>query len=371
MNEINSNDINNTTVNNVNDLNSVNNQNYSANLNSINNANVQNAIPDTNINMQTNTVNFANVQSNTQTNVQMNHNQNSQSIENIQVQNMQTLNNINGGNKEEDDKKENNKKIKTKRNEFKEYKPFLEVFSVLLVITLCIMCFLPICNGDYIEYSKLIAPNPDEIDEEEAQKIKEEAAEKEEELTDTLELQREVTDVVNEFISALKNNAYENAYAKLDSPTYTSEELSFKYNVEYNREYGFFETYLSSYETNISKVTLLEDAATVKMKIKRYDINRLVNKLISEKVQNGENLEEATYEELLFEYEKYLKDEFSSSNVYMKETEIMLGLNKVDGVWKIVNDNDLEGKILNLEFKLLKTVEKDIDQSLNEAVNGK
>lgn len=238
-----------------------------------------------------------------------------------------------------------------------KYRIYLEVFGLLLFLVLVIACFLPICNGSYLDYKALVTVNPDIISEDDANKIKEEAMNTEKNITDSLDIQREVTDVLNCFLSFLKIEGYDEAYKFLDEPTYTTEDNSFKYNVEYNKGFTFFKNYLASFEYTINQVTVLDDIATCNITIKRFDINRMVTKLISEKASKGIDDSNETYESVLYEYEEYLKNEFIKSNAYMKQTDYIVGLVKVNNEWKIVNDDDLTNNIINLDFKIMKNNE--------------
>lgn len=250
----------------------------------------------------------------------------------------------------------------------KKYKNYLEVFTVLLVITLVIMCFLPICNGSYTDYLELITPNPDEIDQAEADRIKMEYADEEDlKIADSLEVQREVSDVLNEFINDLKDAKYEEAYLLLDEPTYVDEANSLKYMVEYNKGFSFFKTYLSSFELAINQVAVLDNTATCTVELKRYDINRMINSLIRNKKDEGIDLNKETYESILFEYENYLRDEFSKTNAYTRKTPCIITLNKKeDGTWKIVNDESLNDNVVALDVLLEKNLDALIEEINNE-----
>lgn len=262
-----------------------------------------------------------------------------------------------------------NKNDKEKKSWWSEYRPYFEWVLVFGVTFASILCFLPICNGTFGNYSELTSPSPEAISQEEADAIKKENAEAEDETKDSLEMQREVSDVVNEFLTALKNQKYEDAYKYLDKPEYTNEEASLKYDVEYNKDFAFFRSYLESYTFEVKQVTFLEgNGAAVKVRIKRYDINRLVNKLISEKLKEGIDLENSTYEEVLFEYERYLRDEFQKSNVYTREAEYLVTLRKDENdTYKIVNDDLLDTNIINLEFRIVKDMQTAIEKSKTEA----
>lgn len=260
-------------------------------------------------------------------------------------------------------------KDKEKKSWWAEYRPYFEWVILFGVIFASILCFLPICNGTFGNYSELTSPSPEAISQEEADAIKKENAESEDDTKDSLELQREVSDVVNAFLTALKKENYEEAYKYLDEPEYSNEEASLKYDVEYNKDFAFFRSYLASYTFEVKQVTFAADElAAVKVRIKRYDINRLVNKLISEKLKEGIDLENSTYEEVLFEYEKYLKDEFEKSNVYTREAEYLVTLRKdAEGNYKLVNDDALDTSIINLEFRIVKDMQTAIDKSKTEA----
>lgn len=242
---------------------------------------------------------------------------------------------------------------------FEKYKNYIEVFTVLLVVTCSIACFLPICNGTYDEYLALLEPNPDIIDEEEANKIKEEAQNTTiNNVTDTLEVQREIEDVVNGFFYDLKSLDFNSAYNLLGEESFSSQDNSIKYNIEYNKDFAFFSNYLKSFEVSINQVTVLDEIAAVNLTINRFDINRMINKLISEKTKNGDDDSNKTYETILFEYENYLKEEFQKTNPYMKSNDYLIGLSKdTNGTWKLVNDDDLNTNGLNLEFKIAKNEE--------------
>ncbi|MCQ2979671.1 MAG: hypothetical protein MJ245_07730 [Clostridia bacterium] len=245
-----------------------------------------------------------------------------------------------------------------------KYKNYIEVFVVLLVITCVILCFLPICNGSYLDYEALLQANPDEMDQDEANRIKEQYADPEDlNVVDSLEIQREISDVLNEFINDLKQGNYEDAYQLLDVPTYENEANSLKYMVEYNKGFSFFKTYLASFDLTINQVSVLDDTASVNVDIKRYDINRMINNLIREKKDEGIDLEKETYESILFEYENYLKEEFSKTNAYMRKTSCMITLRKLeDGTWKIQNDEDLNNNVIYLDVLL----EKNLDELIKE-----
>lgn len=248
----------------------------------------------------------------------------------------------------------------------KKYKNYLEVFTVLLVITLIILSFLPICNGSYIDYLNLITPNPDEMDQAEADRIKAEYAEEDLKIADSLEIQREVSDVLNEFINDLKAGEYDKAYELLDTPQFNDEEHdpnSLKYMVEYNKGFAFFKTYLSSFELTINQVSILDDVATCNIDLKRFDINRMINALIRDKKDEGIDLEKANYESILYDIEDYLKNEFEKTNAYTRKTSCIVTLNrKDDGTWKITNDEALNANIIYLDVLL----EKNLDELIKE-----
>jgi len=234
---------------------------------------------------------------------------------------------------------------------------FYIVLVVLIASMLCILCFIPLSgdNGFFKGY------NQDEK-KEEAEKKEVEDKRKEEIIdsnVDSITFKRILKDVVYGYFNALKAGEFKEANKFLSSKKeYTNKTGGVSHNLSVNSKYNFFNTYLNSYNLTVEDVVDAGENAYVTIKLKRYDINALVAKLIKKQQDNIEDYQNATYEELIFEYEKFLRDEFMKTNVPMVEDEYKIKLVFEKNEWKIVSDDDFSDLVINMKYRIVDSVKK-------------
>lgn len=152
--------------------------------------------------------------------------------------------------------------------------------------------------------------------------------------------------VAENYFSAVKKLDLSKSKSFLDNSEFTSS------YIETAQEQDYFKTYINSLE--IKKIDEIKDKnnkdkTTIKILIKKIDMQLIFEKYISEIYAKLFTNTEKSDEQIKQDSNEFFKSELNKPALKTIEKEYTLNLIKINNKWKIVNDDNLSKAILDVE----------------------
>ena len=158
-------------------------------------------------------------------------------------------------------------------------------------------------------------------------------------------LEKKPENSIKSFVEALKNGDFVTAQYYASDETMSALEIS---EDNENEDLEMMKLYFKCLDVKVVDVTKAKNQAVVKVEITNKDLKTILQNYIQKALEiamsklNSNQTEESMETELL----EYFKSQFDSEDIENVTTTVDVILNKVDGEWKVVIDENLRDALL-------------------------